>query len=67
MIPYTCNEIRRLLATLVLVHDRGKRFRLAWSRWRRHHQAEAEKSHYRRRGEEGLHPDHQRRSTSVIN
>ena len=25
MIPYTCNEVRRLLATLVLADDRGKR------------------------------------------
>ncbi len=59
MIPYTCNEIRRLLATAVLLPERGKRFLLQWSRWRRRRQASAELSHYKRRGEEGLHPDHQ--------
>jgi hypothetical protein len=58
MIPYTCNEIRRLPATAVLQPVRAKPFLLAWSRWRRRHQAAAELSHYRRRGEQGLHPDH---------
>jgi hypothetical protein len=59
MIPYTCNEIRRLLATAVLQPERAKRFLIHWSHWRRHHQAAAELSHYRRRDEEGLHPDQQ--------
>jgi hypothetical protein len=58
MIPYTCNEIRRLLATAALQPVRAKHLLLAWSHWRRRHQAAAELSHYRRRGEEGLHPDH---------
>ena len=59
MIPYTCNEIRRLPATAVLLPERGKRHLLRWSRWRRRRrrQASAELSHHKRRNEEGLHPD----------
>ena len=58
MIPYTCNEIHRLLATTLLVHDRGIIFTLRWSAWRRRHQARAELSHYQRRGELLDHPSH---------
>lgn len=54
----TCNEIRRLLATAFLPHDRSSRHRMRWSHWRRHHQAAAELAHYKRRGEQLLHPDH---------
>ena len=57
MIPNTCNEIRRLPATAVLLPERGKRHLLRWSRRRRRHQASAELSHHKRRDEEGLHPD----------
>lgn len=48
LIPLTCNEIQRLFTTLVVrpVHD--KAHRLAWSTWRRRHQARAQASHYRR-------------------
>ena len=48
LIPLTCNEIRRLFTTLVVrpVHDVAHR--LAWSAWRRRHQARAQASHYRR-------------------
>ena len=69
MIPYTCNEIRRLPATAALQPVRAKPFLLAWSHWRRRHQAAAELSHYRRRGQQGLHPDHTRpqHHTSKIN
>ncbi len=31
-------------------------FRLAWSRWRRRHQARAQRCHYRRRGANADHP-----------
>jgi len=58
LIPYTCNEIHRLLATTLLVHDRGITFTLRWSAWRRRHQARAELSHYQRRGELLDHPSH---------
>ena len=51
LIPYTCNEIHKLLATAGLTHDRGIRFTLRWSHWRRRHQARAELAHYQRRGE----------------
>lgn len=48
LIPLTCNEIQRLFTTLVVqpVHDAAHR--LAWSAWRRRHQARAQASHYRR-------------------
>lgn len=58
MIPLTCNEIRRLLATALLPHERSNRYRMRWSHWRRRHQAAAELAHYKRRGEHLLHPDH---------
>jgi len=58
MIPYTYNEIRRLLATVILHPVRGKRFILRWSHWRRRHQAAAELSHYKRRDQETQHPDY---------
>ena len=50
LIPLTVNEIRRLFAKLVTntVHAIGHC--LAWSQWRRRHQARARTSHYRRRG-----------------
>jgi hypothetical protein len=56
LIPYTCNEIHKLLATAVLRLDRGIRFTLRWSHWRRRHQARAELAHYQRRGELIHHP-----------
>ncbi len=65
LIPHTCNEIRRLLATTVLRVDRGLRFALRWSRWRRRHQARAELSHYRRRGELLHHPSHRKVSSHL--
>ena len=42
-------EIRRLLAALVLEHAPARQFVLAWSLWRRRHQADAAAAHYRRR------------------
>jgi len=41
-------EVRRLLRLLALPPEE-QGFRLHWSRWRRHRQAEARRSHYRRR------------------
>ena len=58
MIPYTCNEIHRLLATTLLAHDRPILYTPRWSAWRRRHQARAELSHYQRRGELRDHPSH---------
>lgn len=48
LIPLTLNEVRRLHATLTCpAHSLG--YVLAWSRWRRRHQARARRCHYRRR------------------
>src|SRR3954454_13834562 len=41
-------EIRHLLARLLLKAIPDVHFVLAWSRWRRRHQAGAAKAHYRR-------------------
>lgn len=48
LIPLACNEIQRLFTMLVVrpVHDAARK--LAWSAWRRRHQARARASHYRR-------------------
>ncbi len=51
LIPLTINEIRRLLAKLITNTVHTIDHRLAWSRWRRRHQARAKTSHYRRRGQ----------------
>lgn len=59
LIPLTVKEIRRLFARLVINTVHTIDHWLAWSRWRRQHQARARTSHYRRRG----HLDHQPVST----
>lgn len=59
LIPLTVIEIRRLFAKLITAITRPASFHLAWSRWRRIHQARARTSHYRRRG------DSEHRSTST--
>ncbi|UKY55120.1 IS701 family transposase [Streptomyces inhibens] len=46
--PLTCNEIQRLFITLVVRPVREVAHRLAWSAWRRRHQARAQAGHYRR-------------------
>jgi SRSO17 transposase len=51
LIPMTVNEIRRLFAKLITAVGRSTSFYLAWSRWRRIHQARARRSHYRTRGD----------------
>jgi SRSO17 transposase len=48
LIPLTRNEIRRLFAGL-LCRPRPARDQLAWSCWRRRHQATARTCHYQRR------------------
>jgi SRSO17 transposase len=47
LIPLTRNEIRRLLAAATTVVH-GIEHVLAWSTWRRQHQAQARTSHYKR-------------------
>lgn len=49
LIALTVNEIRRLINLLIIqpIHDLAHRLR--WSHWRRRHQAQARRSHYRRR------------------
>jgi hypothetical protein len=42
-------EVRRLLVALVWTTPVTPGFVLAWSRWRRRHQARARRAHYRRR------------------
>ena len=54
LIPLSLPEIRRLFTRLTATtHTIGHH--LAWSLWRRRHQANARTSHYHRRG----HPEHQ--------
>jgi SRSO17 transposase len=48
LVPISVNEIRRLHATLTCP-ARSASHVLAWSRWRRRHQARARRCHYRRR------------------
>ncbi len=45
-------EIRTLLARLLFHPIARLGFVVAWSRWRRHHQARAAKAHYRRQHEQ---------------
>ena len=50
LLPLTVPEVRRLLLIALQTRDEAERaFRLAWSHWRRRHQARARRSHYRRR------------------
>lgn len=55
MIALTVPEVRRLLLALDESPERF-RLRLAWSRWRRHHQAGAKRSHAARRARRQLPP-----------
>jgi hypothetical protein len=50
LVPLSINEIRRLLAKLVINAVHTIDHWLGWSTWRRRHQARAKTSHYRRRG-----------------
>lgn len=49
--PLSVNEIRRMLAKLVINTINTIDHWLGWSLWRRRHQARAKTSHYRRRGQ----------------
>jgi len=51
LIPLTVPEIRRLFAKLIATPAHTISHWLAWSRWRRLHQARARQSHYQRRGQ----------------
>ncbi len=49
LIPLTVPEVRRLLWRLARPPLPPAAFVLAWSHWRRRHQAQARRSHYQRR------------------
>ena len=51
LVPLSVNEIRRLLAKLVINAVHTINHWLDWSTWRRRHQARAKTSHYKRRGQ----------------
>ena len=50
LIPLTVPEVRRLLWGVVWRAVPSVEHVLAWSTWRRHHQAVAKHCHYRRHG-----------------
>jgi hypothetical protein len=49
LLPLTVPEVRRLLVALVWTTPIQAGLVLAWSRWRRRHQARARRAHYQRR------------------
>jgi len=49
LIGLTVPEVRRLLEVALPLPPRSRAARLAWSRWRRRHQACAKRCHYQRR------------------
>jgi hypothetical protein len=49
MVPLSVAEVRRLFCALLLSHPVSFLFRLAWSFFRRLHQAIARRCHYQRR------------------
>jgi hypothetical protein len=49
LLPLTIPEVRHLLVRLLWQDPQPAEHVLAWSRWRRRHQARARRSHYRRR------------------
>jgi hypothetical protein len=49
LIPLSVPETRRLLDVVLPLPPRSPEARLAWSAWRRRHQAHARRCHYRRR------------------
>jgi hypothetical protein len=48
LVPLTVPEVRRLLVAPVWTTPIEPGFVLAWSRWRRRHQARARRAHYQR-------------------
>ena len=49
LVPLSVPAIRRLLVLTLPLPPRSVAFHLAWSHWRRRHQARAKRAHYRRR------------------
>jgi hypothetical protein len=49
LLPLTVPEVRRLLRLVLSPPEPVYRRALAWSLWRRRHQARAKRCHYRRR------------------
>ena len=52
LIPLTVPEVRRLLHRLIWSAPPSIAHTLAWSIWRRRHQARARRGHYQRRARE---------------
>jgi hypothetical protein len=48
LVALTVAELRRLLVRLACSPPRSPAFTLAWSVWRRRHQATARRAHYQR-------------------
>ncbi|MFD3718367.1 IS701 family transposase, partial [Streptomyces sp. NPDC058674] len=46
LIPLSCNEVQRLFIAIVVQSVHNTAHRLAWSNWRRRHQARSQTSHY---------------------
>jgi nicotinamide riboside transporter PnuC len=53
LLPLTMPEVRRLLVALVWTAPVQPGLVLAWSRWRRRHQARARRAHYQQREQQG--------------
>jgi hypothetical protein len=49
LVAISVRELRRLIAHLQTARPPDLSFRWMWSIWRRHHQAEAKRAHYRQR------------------
>src|SRR5438093_1403844 len=49
LLPLTVPEVRRLLRAIACATEAERDQRLAWSYWRRRHQARAKRCHYRHR------------------
>jgi hypothetical protein len=52
LVRLTCNEVQHLVATLLARPPGDLGHRLAWSAWRRRHQARARTCHYQQRANE---------------
>ena len=55
LIPLTVPEVRRLLTRLIWHVPPTPAHTLAWSYWRRRHQARARRCHYQRRARDRTH------------
>jgi hypothetical protein len=49
-VAISVQELRRLIGHLQRRRPTAMHFHWHWSFWRRHHQAEAKRAHYRKRG-----------------